>query len=80
MDSAPPLSATETISANLRTIMRALLGALGAWRLEPAVAVAAYGRISATFCKIERMLVRFQAGKLWRLPRGVLARNPTVVR
>ena len=66
MDSAPALSPSEAISASLRMILRGLRAVLGTWGLAPVVAVALYGRLGQTFGRIERMLVRFQAGKLWR--------------
>ena len=84
MDSAPSTCAADTVSANLRMILRGLLAALGAWRLEPVLALVLYGRINRTLGRIERMLVRFRAGKLWRMPhRGVAPgrtghRNATV--
>ncbi len=76
MDNTPTFSATEIIAANLRMILRGVLAVLGAWRLEPAVAFVAYRRISGTFGRIERMLVRFRAGKLWRIaPHGVVSQR-----
>jgi hypothetical protein len=66
MDSTPDPAATETISANLRIILRGLMAAIGMWRLEPAQAVALYRRVGATLGRIERMLMRFQTGRLWR--------------
>ena len=67
MDAAPALSAPETVAANLRTILRGLLAALGNWGLEPMLALALYRRISGIAGRIERMLVRFRAGRLWRV-------------
>ncbi len=76
METAPSLSAPETIAANLRMILRGLLAALGAWRLEPARAIVLYGRISGSFGRIERLLVRFRAGRLSRVtPRLGVARQ-----
>jgi hypothetical protein len=63
------------ISANLRMILRGVLAVLGMWRLETAQIVLAHRRISATFGGIERLLLRFRAGRLWQMPqrvRGVL--------
>ena len=68
MDAAPALSAPETVSANLGTILRGLLAALGAWGMEPVLALALYRRIGGTIGRIERMLARFRAGRLWRAP------------
>ena len=71
MDSAPSLAAPETVSATLRMILRGLLAALGAWRMEAALALALYRRISGIADRIERMLVRFRAGRLWRVTQRV---------
>jgi len=65
MDSAPTLSATETVSAKLQMILRGILTVLGTWRVEPMRAMVLYNRISGTFGRIERMLMRFRAGRLW---------------
>ena len=67
MESALTHPASETFSATWRLILRGLLAGLGAWRLEPTLSVVAYGRISGIFGRIERMLVRFRAGRLWRV-------------
>ena len=75
MDSSPSLSASETVSANLRMILRGLLAALGAWKVEPRLAFVLYRRISETFDRIERMLVRLRAGKLWRVTQRVQAQR-----
>ncbi len=70
MESSPALAtATDTSFANLRMILRALLAALGGWRMEAVVAVEVYRRVSRSIGKIERLLVRFRAGKLWRMPK-----------
>jgi hypothetical protein len=66
MDSTASPAAPETISATLRLILRGLLAALGGFGLEPMQGVVLYGRINAAFGRIERMLVRFRAGRLWR--------------
>ena len=68
MDVPPSLCAADTVFANLRAILRALLGALGAWRIEPVVALMLYRRTSRAMGRIERMLVRFRADRLWRVP------------
>ncbi len=80
MDSAPALSSANTVSANLRMIRCALLAALGAWRLEPVLALVLYGRIGTTLRRIERMLVRFRAGKLWRVTQREFAQRRLVCR
>ena len=68
MDAAPAIAAPETVSANLRTILRGLLAALGGWGLEPVLAPLLYRRIGGLAGRIERMLMRFRAGRLWRMP------------
>ena len=55
----------------MRMVLRGLLAALGAWRVEPLLALVLYRRINATLGRIERMLVRFRAGRLWRVARLV---------
>ena len=67
MDAAPAAVAPETVSAHLRTILRGLLAALGAWGLEPVLALLLYRRIAGIAGRIERMLTRFRAGRLWRV-------------
>ena len=67
MESPPSIAAPETVSANLRMLLRGLLAALGAWAIEPMMAVVLYRRISRTLNRIERMVVRFRAGTLWRV-------------
>ena len=84
MDSTTTLFASETVSADLRRILRGLLAALGMWRVRPGLTPVLYNRISATFGRIERMLVRFRAGQLWRVthrvvaPRRLVCRKPEV--
>ena len=67
MHPTPTPSAHETISANLRLILRGILAVLGTWRVESALAMVLYGRIGRTFSRIERLLLRFRAGRLWRV-------------
>ena len=75
MDLQPAQSEPNPTSALLRLILRALFAGLGSWRIEPALTVVAYRRISAAFGRIERMLVRFRAGRLPVAPREVTARG-----
>ena len=74
MDKAPTSPAHETLCATLRAFCRALLAGLGAWRIETALMLLAHRRISATFSRLERMLVEYRAGKLRRgaAARGVM--------
>ncbi len=72
MDAAPTLTEPEMISANLRMILRGLLAALGGWRIEPVLALVLYRRIGLVAGRVERMLVRFQAGRLWRVTHRVI--------
>jgi hypothetical protein len=51
----------------LRLILRGLLAALGGFGLEAMRGLILYRRISAISGRIERMLVRFRAGRLWRI-------------
>ena len=70
MDAAPsPSPLPETISAKLRVILLGLRAMLGVWRVEPTLAIALYRQIGRTIGQIERLLVRFQAGKLWCVTR-----------
>ncbi len=64
MDSQPSAPAPDAITASLRLILGGLRAALGAWRLDAALAVLLYRRIGPITGRIERMLVRFRAGKL----------------
>ena len=62
---APPLAASDPITAWVRTILRGLLGVFGNWRaLEAAHAVVFHNRVSALHLRLERLLARFLAGKL----------------
>ena len=75
MNSAPAPTAPETVSASLRMILRGLLAALGAWQVEPVLALALHRRIGATLGRIERMLARFRAGRLWRVMQRATAQG-----
>ena len=66
MDSPPAQSAPDTISAHLRTILRGILAVLGMWRLETSQIVLTHRRITAAFQRIERLLMRFRAGRMRR--------------
>ena len=60
-------SATQSvpdIPARLRMILAGLRSLMGMWGLEAPVAVLLYNRTGQIFGRIERMLVRFRAGKL----------------
>lgn len=67
MEFTPALCAIETISASLRTILHGVMAALGAWRVETARALLLHRRISGTLGQIERLLLRFRSGRLWRV-------------
>ena len=67
MDQSPAPLPFDRIIADLRMILRGVLAAVGMWRLEPVMALVAYRRMSGSFGRIERMLVRFRAGRLWRM-------------
>ena len=66
MDSSPALAGLKTAAANLRTVLLGLRALLGMWKLEPGQAVVLWNRINAVAGRIERMLVRFRAGRMWR--------------
>jgi len=67
MDSTPSHSPPDAITASLRLILRGMMAALGVWRLDAGRAVLLYGRIGAIAGRIERLLSRFRAGRLWRV-------------
>ena len=68
----------KTFPATLRTILLGLLAALGAWRLEPTLALVLYRRVSRTLGRIERMLVRFRVGGLWHITQRDVVPGRTV--
>ena len=63
MNAIISLADPDMVSANLRLVLSALLRVFGDW-VEPQFGQAMYRRISGALGKIERMLVRFRAGKL----------------
>ena len=67
MDPRPTLSTPATVAAPLWTVLHGLLAALGGWGLDAVFAVVLYRRIGRIAGRIERMLVRFRAGRLWRV-------------
>ncbi len=78
MDSAPCPSfcVPDTVTASLRMILHGLRAVLEACGLDAALGIVLYRRIGTTLGRIERMLVRFRAGRLWTLPqRGAAARR-----
>ena len=84
MDTPASRTAPETLSAMLRTILHGLRAALGGFGLEAMCALIFYRRIGAIAGRVERMLARFRAGRLWRLPdrnstRGAQARKAAPV-
>jgi hypothetical protein len=66
MDSAAAPAPPDTL-ATWRTIMLGLRAALGLFGLEAAQAVLMHRRIGQLAGRIERMLARFRAGRLWRI-------------
>jgi hypothetical protein len=58
---------SDPLSAALRTILRGVMAALGAWGLEAEIAVLLHRRIAHAAARIERMLARFRAGRLRRI-------------
>ena len=71
MESAPTQSEPDLIAARLRLILLGLRSVLGMWGLDGAVAVLVSNRAGRIFGQIERMLVRFRAGTLWRASRRI---------
>jgi hypothetical protein len=69
-------SATLDPMAALRVILHGLRAALGGWRLEARLGILLHRRVGEVSGRIERMLLRFRAGKLWRRT----ARTAQVVR
>jgi hypothetical protein len=67
MESTAALPALDPIASTLRTVLRGLMAAIGLFGLDSAQAVAMHRRIARVGQQIERMLVRFRAGKLWRV-------------
>ncbi len=59
-------SSADPICATLRLILHGLRAALGGWGLEAQFGILLYGRIGNITGRIERMLIRFRAGRLWR--------------
>ena len=71
---------TPSTSERFRTVLRGLLAVLGAWRVEPRVAAYLYNRVGLIAGRIERMLVRFRAGRLWRVRQRVSPQRPRMRR
>jgi len=76
MDSSHAFPAPETISANLRMILRGVLAALGMWRLEVGQMLVLHRRVGLIAARIERMLQRHRAGRLWRVMARAAQRQP----
>jgi hypothetical protein len=58
--------APDPLCTALRTILGGLIAAFGGWGLDAAIALALHRRIGRIAGRIERMLTRFRAGRLWR--------------
>ncbi len=54
----------DPLAARLRLILAGLRALVGLWGLTPPVAIAVYNRMGRALARIERMLVRFRAGRL----------------
>ena len=77
------------ITARLRMILAGLRAVMGMWGLDGALVIVLSNRTGRIFGQIERMLARFRAGKLRRMPvreagqtrsRGVAGRGPALPR
>ena len=65
MDLTPAQSEADPIAARLRLILRGLLAVFGNWRaMEPALTVPFHRRISHMHLRLERLWLRFRAGRL----------------
>ena len=81
MEPAPSQIAPESdAAADLQMVLRGLLAALGMWGLKPVLALLVYRRIGPIATRIERMLHRLRAGRLWRVLDRAAPRLPTVRR
>ena len=77
-------SALTSSSLDMSSILRALRGEIGGWALRGllnhALMILLYRRIGEVCGKMERLVARFQAGRLWRrAPRASAERKPTEV-
>ena len=65
MDRNTAKTESDPITAQLRWILRGLLAVFGNWRaMEPALTVPFHNRISRMHLRLERLWLRFRAGKL----------------
>jgi hypothetical protein len=78
MDVFPSPTAPESAAAILRVVLFGLRAALGLFGLEAARAVALHRRIGQVAGRIERLLMRFRAGKLWRVTGRTSARSGAI--
>jgi len=80
MDSTTALSAPDTVSAKLRLILRGLMATFANWAVAPSLTPVLYNRISAILRRIERLLVRFRAGRLRPWAQRAAASGPRAAR
>ena len=74
MDLTPTHFESDPIAARLRMILRGLLAVFANWAVAPALTVPLHRRISHMHRRLERLLLRFRAGKLRpTAPRAVTA-------
>ena len=66
---------SDPLAAALRLILRGLRAGVAAWGLEPVLALLLYRRIGEVAGRIERMLIRFRAGRLWRVTHRAAGRR-----
>ena len=67
---------TDTACFNLRSILRGLFALLGGWPLEIGLPAYVYNRFNRIVSQLERLLVRYHAGKLHPCsPRAVTAKS-----
>ncbi len=67
MSQSPETSPAETVAATWRTVVFGLMMAVGLWAIDRALVPLVCQRVSQIKQRIERMILRFQAGKLWRM-------------
>jgi hypothetical protein len=67
MDFLLATAAPETARSTLRAILRGLMAAIGLFGLPAEQGVFLHRRIAGIAAQVERLLVRFRAGRLWRV-------------
>ena len=71
---------SDPICAALRLILHGLRAALGGWGLEAQLGILIYRRVGEAAGRIERLLIRFRAGRLWRRKQRTAVQRPSAQR